>query len=110
MTNLTDLVTDERTARMVLSMIAERNDSATGRLLTRVGAVETIRRLETDSMAPVLGRVDGTMWRERLGPRVSAESAAEQLREVDRLGTGVLIPGDRDWPVSVDDLGDSAPS
>ena len=27
-----------------------------------------------------------------------------------RLGIGVLIPGDRDWPVSVDDLGDSAPS
>jgi DNA processing protein len=83
MTNLTDLVTDERTARMVLSMIAEPNDSATGRLLTRVGAVETIRLLETDSMAPVLGRVDGTMWRDRLGSRVSAESVAEQFREVD---------------------------
>jgi len=109
MTNLTDLATDERTARMVLSMIAEPNDSTTGRLLTRVGAVETIRLLETDSMVPVLGRVDGTMWRERLVPRASAESVAGQLREVDRLGIGVVIPGDRDWPASVDDLGDSAP-
>ncbi|MGO1539961.1 MAG: DNA-processing protein DprA [Agrococcus casei] len=109
MTKFTDLATDERTARIVLSIIAEPNDSATGRLLTRVGAVETIRLLETDSTVPVLGRVDGTMWRERLTPRVSAESVAERLREVDRLGIGVLIPGDRHWPAGVDDLGDSAP-
>lgn len=107
--NLADLATDERTARMALSMIAEPNDSTTGRLLTRVGAVETIRLLEADSMVPVLGRVDGTMWRERHGSRVSAESVTERLREVDRLGIGVLIPGDQDWPASVDDLGDSAP-
>ncbi|MDN6351249.1 MAG: DNA processing protein DprA, partial [Yaniella sp.] len=109
MANLADLATDERTARMALSMIAEPNDSTTGRLLTRVGAVETIRLLEADSMVPVLGRVDGTMWRERHGSRVSAESVTERLREVDRLGIGVLIPGDQDWPASVDDLGDSAP-
>lgn len=106
---LTDLATDERTARMLLSMITEPNDSTTGRLLTRVGATETIRLLEIDSMVPGLGRVDGTMWRERLGPRVSAESITEQLREVDRIGIGVLIPGDRDWPANMDDLGDSAP-
>lgn len=109
MTTLTDLATDERTARIVLSMIAEPNDSTTGRLLARVGAVETIRLLETDSTVPVLGRVDGTMWRARLTPTASAESVAERLREVDRLGIGVLIPGDSHWPTGVDDLGDSAP-
>lgn len=109
MTNFTDLATDDRTARMVLSMIAEPNDSTTGRLLTRVDAGETIRLLETENTVPVLGRVDGTMWRERLTPRVSAESVAERLRGVERIGIGVLIPGDRDWPNGVDDLGDSAP-
>lgn len=109
MTNFTDLTTDERTARMVLSMIVEPNDSMTGRLLTRVGAVETIRLLETESTVPVLGRVDGTIWRDRLTPRVSAESVAEQLRQVELLGIDAVVPGDRHWPVGVDDLGDSAP-
>lgn len=109
MTNLTDLATDERTARMMLSMVAEPNDSTTGRLLTRVGAVETIRLLETESTVPVLGRVDGTMWRERLTPSISAESVAEQLRKMERLGIDAVIPGDRHWPAGVDELGDSAP-
>lgn len=83
---------------MVLSMIAEPNDSTTGRLLTRVDAGETIRLLETENTVPVLGRVDGTMWRERLTPRVSAESVTEQLRQVELLGIEVVIPGDRHWP------------
>lgn len=107
--NFTDLATDERRARMTLSIIAEPNDSVTGSLLTRVGAVETIRLVETAGQVPGLSRVDGIMWRERLTPQISAALVADQLRNADRLGFGVLVPGDADWPAGVDDLGERAP-
>lgn len=48
MTVFTDLATDERSARMVLAMIAEPDDLVTGRLLARLGGVETIRLADGD--------------------------------------------------------------
>ncbi len=42
MTSLGDVASDERTARMVLSMLVEPNDPVTGRILSRLGAVETL--------------------------------------------------------------------
>lgn len=69
MTALTGLTTDERTARMVLSMIAEPNDPATGRLLAQLGAVETIRLIEagvgTDIVMPLKRESRGPLGRGR---------------------------------------------
>ena len=45
MTSLSEVANDERTARMVLSMLVEPNDPVTGRILSRLGAVETLWRL-----------------------------------------------------------------
>ena len=45
MASLSDVASDERTARMVLSMLVEPNDPVTGRILSRLGAVETLWRL-----------------------------------------------------------------
>ncbi len=41
MASLSGVARDERTARMVLSMLVEPNDPVTGRILARFGAVET---------------------------------------------------------------------
>ena len=49
MAGLTDLAVDERAARMVLSLLVEPNDRVTGRLLARLGAVETLWLAEHDS-------------------------------------------------------------
>ena len=42
MASLSDVASDERTARMVLSMLVEPNDPVKGRVLSRLGAVETL--------------------------------------------------------------------
>ena len=45
MARLSDVASDERTARVVLSLLVEPNDPVTGRILSRLGAVETLWRL-----------------------------------------------------------------
>ena len=46
MTILSQIVQDERTARMVLSMLVEPDDAVTGRLLGELGAQELFRIAE----------------------------------------------------------------
>ena len=47
MVALADYASDERTVRVMLSMMAEPADRTVGRLLRREGAVETLRLLDT---------------------------------------------------------------
>ena len=46
MTILSQVVQDERTARMVLSMLVDPDDAVTGRLLGELGALELLRLAE----------------------------------------------------------------
>lgn len=108
MTKLADDLEDERTARMALSMIAEPNDAVTGRLLSRVGAVETVRLIETENTVPFVGRVDAMIWRERLTARLD-DHLLPALDHARQSGFGVLIPSDTDWPAGVNDLHEHAP-
>lgn len=64
MTGLSDAANDERTARMVLSMLVEPNDPVTGRLLARVGAVEVLRLAERNGEVSGLDSVDTQVWRD----------------------------------------------
>ena len=66
MSGVTGLGVDERRARVVLAMLAEPDDPVTGGLMRRVGAVETLGLLDTDTTVPGLGRIDGQVWRDRL--------------------------------------------
>lgn len=109
MAAIADLAQDERTARMVLSMIAEPDDSATGRVLFRVGAVEALRLIESDNGMPGMNRVEANVWRDRLARRVHPEEIATRPRSTERAQFGVLIPGDHEWPAALNDLGDRAP-
>lgn len=110
MASLADYTPDERTARVMLSIIAEPADSRVGRLLGRVGAVETIRILDTsDGAMPGMRREDAEVLRHRA--RLASEGA-----DFDRLLPRLLdarftplIPGDREWPAGLDDLGDRKP-
>lgn len=48
MARLSDVASVERTARMVQSMLVGPNDPVTGRILSRLGAVETLWFAERD--------------------------------------------------------------
>lgn len=109
MTSFSDLAKDDRTARMMLTMLAEPDDAVTGRLLSRLGGVETLGLLESEGKVPGLARVDAQVWRDRLSTGSRPDELAEHLRRVDWDGIGVMVPGDRHWPAAVNDLGDRAP-
>ena len=67
MTILSQIVQDERTARMVLSMIVEPDDAVTGRLLAELGALEVLRLAERDDAVTGLSAVDAQVWRAQFG-------------------------------------------
>ena len=52
MVSLADYAPDERTARVMLSMIAEPADVNVGRLLRHEGGIETLRLLDADGPVP----------------------------------------------------------
>lgn len=108
MPSLSEIAGDERTARMVLSMLVEPDDAVTGHLLATVGGVETLRLAESDSPVPGLGDVDARVWRGRFSTP-GIDSLDERLLQARRSGLGVLIPGDDGWPGSLSDLGERAP-
>ena len=108
MTILSQIVQDERTARMVLSMLVEPDDAVTGRLLGELGAQELFRIAEGDDAVPGLSTVDAQVWRAQF-QRPDTRTLEENLVEAERAGTGTLIPGEKDWPSALDDLGDRRP-
>ena len=109
MSGVAGLGVDERRARVVLALLAEPDDPVTGGLMRRLGAVETLGLLDTDTTVPGLGRVDGQVWRDRLTSSGRLDGLERQLRMVEESRIATLIPGDAHWPQALDDLGDRAP-
>ena len=108
MTNLSQVVQDERTARMALSMLVEPDDAVTGRLLGELGALELFRLAEGDDAVPGLSTVDAQVWRAQF-QRSGARTLEQNLVGAERADIGTLIPGDKEWPSALDDLGDRRP-
>ena len=108
MTNLSQVVQDERTARMVLSMIVEPDDAVTGRLLAELGALEVLRLAERDDSVTGLSAVDAQVWRAQF-ERADTRPLEQHIVEAERASIGTLIPGDKEWPSALDDLGDRRP-
>lgn len=98
---------DERSARVVLTHIAEPGDEVVGGLLERCGAVELVRVLRAGG-----GPLPGVGERRWSGLRMRAARAPEPgraLAGVRAVGGRFLCPGDGEWPVQLDDLGTSRP-
>lgn len=108
MTNLSQVAQDERTARMLLSMIVEPDDAVTGRLVGGLGAREVLRLAERDDAVPGLSAVDAQVWRAQF-ERSDTRTLEQRMVDAEHAGIGVLIPDDREWPSALDDLGDRRP-
>lgn len=107
MATLTDLARDERSARILLALIGIPNHAATGRLLSRIGAVELIALAESSTEIPGIDRVEAAVWRDHFHVHGSVDRLAGLLTESQRFRA--LIPGDQAWPHAVNDLGERAP-
>ncbi|MBW3084509.1 putative DNA processing protein DprA [Austwickia sp. TVS 96-490-7B] len=86
---------DDRTARALWSRIAEPGDPRAGALIAAYGAV--------GALAQVPGIPEGMPGGRFAGRLVKADLSAD-LDRAARVGARVVVPGDQEWPVGVDDL------
>lgn len=111
MVTITSLAKDDRAARIALAATLEPDDAVTGRLIAVVGAVEAVRLAAGRGMFPKkVDAVEAELWRQKVAPRLNQSTVTRALSETDRLGLGIIVPGDRDWPAALNDLGDRAPA
>ena len=105
--------TDARTVRLLLSRLIEPEDTLFATLREFVSPADLLRAIVDDRASP-------PPWSAALAERLDSRRPGLQLRlaSVDPVadltaGTAVdanfLIPGDADWPESLDDLGTRAP-
>lgn len=109
MDSISAQVQDDRSARIALALFAEPDDPTTGRLVGRVGAVETVRLLASDGAVPGMGKEAAALWRKRFQPERQPNALRDVLRTTETLGLATLVPGDRGFPASLHDLGERIP-
>ncbi|GAA1377915.1 DNA-processing protein DprA [Luteococcus sanguinis] len=98
----------DRAARVMIATAFEPGDRVTGALLREVGPTATLHLADADGPVPGLDEERAAAWRAQA--RVNPDRAGRVLADSDRLGLRILIPGDPDWPVALDQLGDRAPA
>jgi DNA processing protein len=81
MASIAEQVTGERMARLVLSMIAEPNDPATGHVLAQVGGVRTLALIESNNPIPGIARAEAMMWRERLAAHLDPDKPVPRRQD-----------------------------
>lgn len=109
MTDIDAALQDERLARVMLTIASEPGDAVTGRLIRTVGPSETVRLAMEPFDVDMSAQTDVDAWRRRLAPRLSEESARRAMETSDRLGMRMLVPGDSEWPVSMQRWHDHGP-
>ena len=102
---------DADLARVVWSVLAEPGDGVAGSLIAELGVVDALSvacdprdgGLVASNRAVSEGR---SRWGTRADPRrvIDAISAARDV------GARLVLPGDREWPPAIDDLGVHAPT
>jgi len=111
----------ERFARASWTGIAEPGDRTAGALVAALGAATALRaalgrwdaaevsRRLAEAGADPLEEAEWAGAQARWQPRLSSEPVLTALRQARRFGARLLVPGDRLWPVQLNDLGCHAP-
>lgn len=107
-----------RIAQLAWSCTVEPGDATAGLLVGALGPLGALEAITSGALLRRAGEVGSSAgivvgeltsaverWQDRLGvPRTVAI-----LRSAARLGVRVVLPGDREWPTQLDDLGPHAP-
>ncbi|HWU32165.1 MAG TPA: DNA-processing protein DprA [Marmoricola sp.] len=86
--------TSEREARLLLNMAGEPGHARLAHLFSELGPMELVADLRS-------GRAEGS---EELAHRLNAIDPTSTLRVAARTGLRFVIPGDEEWPASLDEL------
>ena len=96
-------------ARVALSLLAEPGDADIGGLVQGYGAEQAAEMIRTNTPPP---EIPARAWKAGLArwtPRVAVLASHDQRERARRAGARLVIPGDDNWPHTVDDLGVHAP-
>lgn len=93
---------NDRTARIAWSLISDPTDSKARELRSEHGLERSLQMLAEGTADP--GQIS-TLWVERLA-QLDVDDVVARSAE---LGMRILVPGDREWPEVLDDLGAEAP-
>ncbi len=93
---------DDRTCRAAWSRLAEPGDNAAWGLVAAFGAGPALA-------AVIVGRAPGHQIAGRWRVRLPQTDPRADLAMLDRVGGRLLVPGEPQWPVSVNDLGARRP-
>ncbi|MER7173804.1 DNA-processing protein DprA [Streptomyces mesophilus] len=96
----------ERLARVALARIFEPGDESGGRWLRAHGARGTVERIRSGD--ETLGGVKPARLA-GLRERLLATRPEGDLEAATAAGARFVVPGDAEWPLQLDDLGDSRP-
>jgi DNA processing protein len=115
----------ERFARATWTGIAEPGDRVAGLVVDAIGAEAALAALIADHEGGALRRLlaEAELSRDDLGlesrelddavarwaPRISQSDALRALRQAARFAVTLVVPGDPDWPPTLDDLAEYAP-
>lgn len=110
----------EAVARAAWTVVAEPGDAVVGTLIHELGAADSLTfALGSNPEGAAASDSGGTAMaarralsegRKRWRPRADPRGVRDALRGAHDIGAALLIPGDENWPVSLDDLGASSPS
>ncbi|HSP59817.1 MAG TPA: DNA-processing protein DprA [Ornithinimicrobium sp.] len=89
---------DERRARVLLARSAEPYDEKVQELVADLGVVDLVGHALRDGRAP------GGVGLDRLAARLPRATGVDEERICRALGVRLLVPGDDEWPVELDQL------
>ncbi|WP_309129145.1 DNA-processing protein DprA [Microbacterium sp.] len=98
-------------ARAAWTVLVEPGDGVAGTLIAAYGPVEALELAMSDSsLLPDIGDAKAmSEARARWRPRADPRAVADALHGCREVGGRMLLPGDPDWPIALDDLGPHAP-
>ncbi|MER3389103.1 MAG: DNA-processing protein DprA [Microcella sp.] len=112
---------DEVFARVLWSVVVEPGDSVAGSLVQSLGPVSAalllLSRPTPEGVVRAVGAgLEGELSRDdvehalgRWAPRLRCDDVVRALESAARCQAQLLVPGDAEWPVAVDDLGAHRP-
>lgn len=101
---------EDRLARISLAAASEPGDTVTGTLIARVGAVETLALVRSDSSLPAsIDPAEGSLWRRRLAPRLDPGQVDRIRDAMERRALTVITTEDLSWPAELQQLGSQTP-
>lgn len=102
----------ETIARIAWSVLAEPGDGVAGALVSELGAAEALRFVFGDTQALVPPGDEGRTIREgiaRWSARADPEAVRRAVTDARDVVAQLVVPGDPEWPIALEDLGAHAP-